>query len=725
MVAGLAAITALALYRLRDLPYPVSLRGACAGIFPVLPQTGWEALKVALLWAWSAAVIAGVLLAIDPALGAADAILAGTGGLWVAAYLLGNLLGPMGLLGAPVIWVLLAGATLWLWRKPRPLVGGHPSPGLRLALLAGALLAILILPIQLGSPVVPVGDALCWPSSVQRILTFHVYAPFDNVPYGRWGRFQSSPPLELLLASLAIGTHTRLAVVAESAAMLPMAAMVIAAVYKLGRTLLCDVAGGIAALLVFATTLIARAPSLRPSVVDFVLVGLGLGFFFDTRRSPTRLSIGALLLGTSIAADVIHGAFAMAIAGIGAVLWLVSEQDQRTFMIAAACLVGALLIGATQFPIALASPFPYPILPISQLAGSGIIITAARLLPPQRDPDANRLSIVTILAISATLLALVLGRSTDSSSRLIGTILATFPALTVLGLAGLLLAAYGSCLRLQQRAPRTTGNIGLAAFCVFMAVAAVVTQPDLPDSAGSLFQTALWHFSHKLLEYWWPYFLLFPAALCLALIYDRWSRPVAVFAILAILIVPWHLAPAPPIDDARGSLSKHAFNLHLINDQSSLLEQFAYNLNVAAEGKWVAHPDPRWVFGPAEFALLDVLNREIDAGRITIDTHILHVTDKCAYPHFSDFSVFSGINDDPMEYQYAPDIFSRGGRDRGIDEFGAAAAGRPPYVLYEVPPDPAMRPFLDGYEEIFHQENHRLFRRKDLAPRANPLASRW
>ena len=87
---GLAVVTALAIYRLRDFPYPLDLIGAVQGIAPVLPETAWAAVRVWTFWALSTFAISGLLRRYDPSIEAGDALIAGAAGLWILAYVLGK-----------------------------------------------------------------------------------------------------------------------------------------------------------------------------------------------------------------------------------------------------------------------------------------------------------------------------------------------------------------------------------------------------------------------------------------------------------------------------------------------------------------------------------------------------------------------------------------------------------------------------------------------------------
>src|SRR3990170_1947026 len=177
---GLAIATVLTIHRLQDcfgcntynpqyLSRLPSWHAAFESLKPVLPQTAWAAVKVWTFWGFSTAIVAGLLLRIDPELGLGDAILGGASGIWAIAYVMGQALGPIGLFRAPVIWALLALGALWLWRRPPAIKVAPLDSGQKLALLTFAVLAVGLLPMQLASPVVPFMDVLSYPASMQRI----------------------------------------------------------------------------------------------------------------------------------------------------------------------------------------------------------------------------------------------------------------------------------------------------------------------------------------------------------------------------------------------------------------------------------------------------------------------------------------------------------------------------------------------------------------------------
>src|SRR5262249_38595411 len=121
--------------------------------------------------------------------------------------------------------------------------------------------------------------------------------------------------------------------------------------------------------------------------------------------------------------------------------------------------------------------------------------------------------------------------------------------------------------------------------------------------------------------------------------------------------------------------------------------------------------------------LADFLRGEIEAGRITMATHIAHVTPYILlYQDVVLFSVYTGINDDLYVAGYVFDRSVAGGRFRPAEEVNDRITNRPPpYLLLheltangtklydklpELPPE-----LLNGYEEVFNQKGVRLLRR--------------
>ena len=702
MWVGIAIVTLLAIHRLRDFPYQLSWMAAWSGIRGVLGETLWAAIKVWIFWGWSSLVLAGFALRIEPEMDVFDSMLLGAAGTWVFAFLLGNLLGPIGLFNGPSIWGLLLLGTAWLWRHPPSFDISPWSSGQKLAALAVILLAVSYLPLQLGSPIVPFMDVLSYPASAQRILTFGVYQPFNNDPYGCWGPYAQTPALELFYAMLALGSHTRLAALAESAAMMPMAALLIFATWRLGKMLFDDTAGGVAALFLFFTVIFRRAQGMRGTAVDFVLVALGLAFFMH-RRSRALFVAGALMLGTAVVSHALDGAFALIVAGSGVLLWL-AEGDYRRFVAGVVALAGALLVAVPVLLIGLQHPVVYPVVPLIQLSGLGAIIAASLWAVPETIPDGSgRLAMLNRAMLAIFVLA-VLYRHSIERYTFYQQIADNLPMLTLFCFGGLIAAI---------AAPREIagfGYFGLAGVALVLGVAGEYLDPILralshSPSAGMMASDV----GIKLWDYWCPYFLTLPAGYLFAIAYDRWSRPATLFVLLTILIYPWHQIPNPIDYDSV---------------EHSVTELWAFNLHTAALGYWAGHTDRRWTFTPEEMKLVKVLEDEVGAGRITMATHIVHICQSISVWTMQQFSVLTGINDDPIEYQHDPNnLWEGGSRVRGINQIGETLAASPDYILEQVPAPAWLGEPPPGYQKIYDSPPTRLYRRNDLAEQSAPRSS--
>ncbi len=210
----------------------------------------------------------------------------------------------------------------------------------------------------------------------------------------------------------------------------------------------------------------------------------------------------------------------------------------------------------------------------------------------------------------------------------------------------------------------------------------------------------LWDVAIKLWDYWCPYFILFPAGFAVALAYDRWSRPAVFFVLMTLLIYPWYQRPDPVDFDSL----EHA-----------VAEQWGFNLYTAAEGYWAGHADRRWTFSNDEFAVIDLLMKEIAAGRITPKTHILHIAHDTSMWTLFQFSILTGIDDDPMEIAYDPgNLYQVGSRVRGLNDLPSVMLTRPPYILEQVPPPASLGDSPDGYELLWKSGGIRPYRRLGL-----------
>ncbi len=708
----LAVAAGLAIHRLTGTPYALNFSAAFEGARSVIGTTLPAAVRVWSFWAVAAVITAGVLLRIDQDIGLRDAILGGASGVWVAAYVLGQLLGPIALFRGPVIWLLLIAAAVWLVRGRLRIPISRPTEGQSLALLAFGLLLVGLLPLELGSPVVPYMDVLSYPASVQRILSFGRYLPFDNDPYGCWGPQAQTPGLELLLAFLAMGARVGLGVLAQSAAMVPMAALIIFATYRLGAALAGESAGGIAALMLFFTNTFRRMVGMRGTAVDFALVALGLAFLLDRRSRRTTTALGCLILGTAVASHAIDGGLAIAVAA-AALVWRAAfawrgDAALRTLVLKLVCMTGAILVAAPEFAIATARVVPYPVLPLLQFAGIAVIVLAARRLSSPAGPSATdpALSVPATgtgqsagpgdLVMVALFAAALVYTNATHPDALFTQIFQQFPLLSIFAVLGLIAIA-------ALRGPEARAIEGSSLAIPLLAAIVVEALGRMLGAmnTGVAFGAGVADLHYKLDEYWTPYFLVFPAAVPISLLYRRGSKPVVVAALLAILVYPWN----------------PRFNANYDYEEHSVAENWAIDLRTAARGYWFSTPDARWTVGPREFALVARLQAEQAAGRITLKTHILHIAhDAIVWRDFNRFSVFTGIDDDPVVYEIpASDLgWMAGGRVRTISALPSLLAEKPPYILTQAPPPAWMHTPPDGYELIFDQGPLKLFRRRDL-----------
>ncbi len=692
-------VSVLAIDRLKGTPYAINVSAAWAGAASVVSMTAVAAVKLWALWALCSMIVAALLLQFDPELDISDAILAGAGAIWVIAYFIGFLLGPFGYFGYTSVWVLICAGLIQVARKPPPVQLKPLSTGQKITLLAIGLLSIGMIPLQLGSPVAPYMDVLSYPASVERILAFKIYLPFDNDPYGCWGARAQTPSLELFYAALALGASVKQGILAHSAVMMPMAALIIWTTYRFGVTCLGDVGAGYATLLLFFTNMFRRLPGMRGTALDFALVALGLAFFFDQRRSRTLLALGCVFLGTAVAGHAIDGALAMAVAGVGSLAWLLIRDYQRV-QASVIGLTGAVLIAVPELMIGLGRPVPYLALSVAQICGVGVILFAVRDFNRNEIAPLPALVVMSKLSTAVLVIGAIYGFA-NLSDPFWRNLWQEFPILFALMVIGLLIWIV-----------RTSTVQAVGRIVTVIALLAGLLYPlgvQLLNSAGGdVFHSGLADIGLKLEQYWYPYFFVFPAAMLFSAMSAKWPRAQAgvLSALLVLIIYPWY--PRFHVD--------YDYNEH------SIAENWGIDLSTAAGGFWVTTPDSRFTLDEAGIALVRFLKKEQAAGRITTGTHILHLThDVTVLGSFNRFAVFTGINDDPVVY-YIPetDIFYgyvAGSRVRMVSELGEAIAQQPPYILEQVSPPPGMPDRPPGYQEVFHQGELRLLRRTGMLSR--------
>ncbi len=690
-------IATLSYIRLKGTPNEIDISAAIEGVRTVFSATFLAAAKIWTCWALLTVIGAGILLRLDDELPFFDAILGGASGGWVAAWILGQMFGPIGLFRAPMIWLLMLAGGAWVLLTPSRPRAMRLTAGQRLALLAFALAAVGLVPLELGSPAAPYMDVLACPASVQRILSFGRYLPFDNDAYGLWGPQAQTPALELFLAMLGMASRTHLGILAQSGGIVPMAALMIFGAYRLGAATLGDAAGGIAALMLFFTNTFRRMVGMRGTAVAFALVGLGLAFVLDRKSRRMPVALGALILGTAIATHAIDGGFAIAVAGL-AIFWREAARP-RAMLLKLTCVAGAVIFAGPEFAIANRIALPYPILPLAMLAGLAVVVTASRALP-QPDADADfdfdieaRWRDAMMVAIFATALIVSL---TQDPNGIFAQIFEQFPILTAFAAIGLL---YIGAVR-GRDARSIDGSPVVIALLITLLVEAIGRKLGALGGSNA-FRSDIADLHYKLDEYWTPFFLTFPAAVPFAMVFNHGRRAMVVAVLLAILIYPWYPRPKGNYD----------------YEEHSIAENWGIDLGIAADGYWVGTPEPRWMMGAKEMELVGLLRQEQKAGRITMKTHILHLAqDVIVWHECNRFSVYNGIMDDPIVYDipYSDVGWLAGGRVRQMPALPAALAARPPYILAQVPAPIGVKFPPDDYDLIFNREQLELYRRHDL-----------
>ena len=694
VAAAAFVISAISIHELRDFQWsPRDLHTACSAILKLAPDTGLTAIRVWAFWAWSAALIAGLVRKLDPDVERLDAFLIGMAGVWVLAYFGGMLLGPIGLFRAPTIWIATIAGTIYLYPnvsglypKIRGAVFRRPSFGFGLALIAIALAAVSLFPLQLGSPVPPYMDVLAWPASAQRVVTFGMYLPFDNNPYGIFSPIAQEPALELFYAYLTLGSHARLAVLAESSLIFPIAGLMILATYRLGAALFDDVTGGAAALLLFLTTIFRWIEGMRGTAVDYVLVTLAIALFIDSRRSRTLMACGALMVGVALPSHAIDGGLAIGVAIAACGSWLLAADLSR-FKAGALSIAGALLVGAPEIAVARSIVVPVPALMLLVTVGAALIVYGASRLRPLAASAESRGAALFSRALLAVLTAAILYDVLTRSGSVYGEVPEKFVVLGTLALAGLV------TILVRPPTADTTGRLWTIGAMLLPPLAIVRVLARLPLDTSTGAELSRFELYRKVADYWMPFAMVFPAARLIAVGCELMPEA----AVITMLLLVLFFSP------------RRTSGIDYYTHEHSIGENWMIDFSMLTNGYWTGSADPRWTADFTQFKLFEVLRNEIRAGRLTTGTGVLHLVQSVApYGHWARFSVFTGIDDDPLAIEPL-DMFMVGSRARPITHFKEALAEHPVYILSEVAPSESLK-IPSEYEPIFDSGGMTLYR---------------
>jgi hypothetical protein len=604
-------------------------------------------------------------------------------------------------MSSAVVWgVVLASGLVLAWLGPPTIALRRPTPGQWLLLLGFVLIAPGLLAVQLGAPLAPFMDILATPASAQRVLTFGRYEPLDSDPYGYWDAGSQCPGAELLYAWLGLGSGVTYAAIGQTAAIVPLAGLLMLSVYRLGRTVGGDVAGGFAAILLIATILFRVLPYSHGRTITYVLVAAGLAWFCERPGSPVRRALAGLTLATAVGSHAVVGALAMGVAALSIVLDAVDLGVKKT-LAGIGLLAGASLVAFPEVVVGIRLATPYPTVPAVQLAGIVVVGFCARGFagePVRRNLVARllRWSLLLVLVYAMTRQPPLLGGLQDHLKR--------FPVLFVGSGLGLL-----ALLWLDRKRDSRMRVAPIAGALLLGMVAEKVSAEWWQTFSDPRVRIAVQGFYRKV-DYWYPFVWTVPAGCLAAWIARGVSTPIATFALVALLFYPWG-----PMEDP---------NYH----QQSIAETWAQQAALARGGYWGSTGHRRWGQTPAEFEVARVLRAEIDAGRIGFETHVTHIEPYVVlYEDAVLFSVYTGINDDSyIAGDWEPDISNVGGRVFPKSEIPAALARRPPYVVVHdktrnnrTLPEPTaalVASTLGDYEELFKDDGVRLLRRPDLRP---------
>jgi len=406
--------------------------------------------------------------------------------------------------------------------------------------------------------------------------------------------------------------------------------------------------------------------------------------------------LGALTLGIAVAAHAIIGAFGMVTAAATVLLWILSGDFKGGFA-GVGLLAAASLVALPTIAVALRLTLPYPVLPFLQLLGVTLAVWSARQMPARRAPEARW----ALALIAGAVVAWMLKHPTAIPTvhdHLVGL---RYPILWSAGLLGLAVVIFAPVEAV--RPPMMFALLaGIGAELVAKHWQETVADPRVAIAFRDLIFKA---------DFWYPFALVFPAACLAAAVARVVSTRIAVYALLALLFFPWLYGNSEP-----GRRDPNYY-------EHSIVEGWAEEVSIAKNGYWGSSGDRRWAQTPAEFELVDVLSGEIAAGRITLATHISHLT-PYIYMYLDTvlFSVFTGINDDLYVSGYVFDQSNAGGRFYPAQKIHDALARHPPYVvIHDVTsngtrlaatfPD-ALE--LNDYDVIFERDGVRLLRARSL-----------
>jgi len=710
VVHGLGLLATLAgLFMLSGTAIGADPAGALAAIGTQLPTT----LRAALLIGGAAALnlAAGAVLARAvagaPFTNLAQAALAGLAGGVIVDGLLMLTLGSFGLFTWPALLVahlpILAAAPLlrpFIQRHPRWRALGPRRPRLPIAWLLILLVWSGPIALQLASPVVPFLDVL--PNHVAPVEHLRAFGGLESLAtsptpiYGPSRIFLGYQGTLGVLATLT-GISAPLAVAAFC---LPLTLLVGAAAWGLARAIGGGGAGMWALFFVPLSVTFLRLADARAGVLAFPLAALALWLVIEPLGvTPRRRAVVlAAVLGATILVHPLIGLLATGAVGLVSIVAVVRRSADGVPGLAAA--VSAPLIALPQWAAMSGLDLPPWAGLLAIPVGLAALVVTETLSErvaagPREGLAVGRwtigYSIAALIAGGVALIGLLLVIDPAALGRVGGgpvSMLAQYPVLLVGAALAVLVAG---------RRP-AMGMLDAALFGVILAAAATGLAPT-----GSTLGDAIRFEVPKTLTYFAPTILAIGSAAGLAALSRRRSWPVVARAALACLLLLGAALPLRTETVEALSLGEHR-----------LSETLSISLRNAQHGYWQGFPDTRRLVDEDQQAVIDALRTEIDAGRITGATPVLHVARSFQPWVAIPLAVFTGVMETTATLDPERSIHTEGGRLLDVADLPTLLDDDYRYVVLEPAGlEPGLGATIEaaGYRPIFTNNAAVLFER--------------
>jgi hypothetical protein len=338
--------------------------------------------------------------------------------------------------------------------------------------------------------------------------------------------------------------------------------------------------------------------------------------------------MGALIFGLAIPSHAIDGMLAMLVAAFGAILYLIIGQ-QRRFLTTFVCLIGASLFALPGVVIGLNLHLVYAVRMGAMLLGIVTIIGALRLRKIHPDAAPGSLKLLQEALIVGIIASWIYLDGIPNST--VASLIREYPLLS--------LFAFGGLVAISVSTPSVRTLMLL--FAMILAPGYEGISHFAMRWGGAVFQSVFGDIGVKVQDYWCPFFLAMLAGVACSIVWEvrRGYSLFLLLALLVLLIYPWD--------------ERFSENYNYV--EHSIAEEWGISYGLAMRGFWVTTENSRWAEGPGGLALINFMQSEIDHRRITASTDVLHIAhDITVLGDFNRYSVFTGIDDDPVVYDVSP-----------------------------------------------------------------------